>query len=104
MAWSTVTIGMVSPKPDDCGVSLLSRSSYKVQKRRCSVFTNLSILSANGTDYFFDFLQNKYSSFSWTEDETQSLYKEVNNFVEIFMGKKLTGHGTQFQNFCLEFS
>ncbi|XP_043286141.1 voltage-gated potassium channel subunit beta-2 isoform X2 [Venturia canescens] len=48
MAWSTVTIGMVSPKPDDCGVSLLSRSSYK----------------------------NKYSSFSWTEDETQSLYKE----------------------------
>ncbi|XP_057333403.1 voltage-gated potassium channel subunit beta-1 isoform X2 [Microplitis mediator] len=47
MAWSTVTIGMVS-KPDDCGVSFLSRSSYK----------------------------NKYSSFSWTEDETQSLYKE----------------------------
>ncbi|XP_034947370.1 voltage-gated potassium channel subunit beta-2 isoform X2 [Chelonus insularis] len=48
MAWSTVTIGMVS-KPDDCGVSFLSRSSYK----------------------------NKYSSFSWTEDETQSLYKEA---------------------------
>ncbi|KAK0177941.1 hypothetical protein PV328_001935 [Microctonus aethiopoides] len=47
MAWSTVTIGMVS-KPDDCGVSFLSRSSYK----------------------------NKYSSFSWTEDETQSLYKD----------------------------
>ncbi|KAH0535835.1 voltage-gated potassium channel subunit beta-2 [Cotesia glomerata] len=47
MAWSTVTIGMVS-KPDECGVSFLSRSSYK----------------------------NKYSSFSWTEDETQSLYKE----------------------------
>ncbi|TGZ45951.1 Voltage-gated potassium channel subunit beta-2, partial [Temnothorax longispinosus] len=38
MAWSTVTIGMVSSKPEDCG--------------------------------------NKYSSFSWTEDETQSLYKE----------------------------
>ncbi|KYN26790.1 Voltage-gated potassium channel subunit beta-2 [Trachymyrmex cornetzi] len=48
MAWSTVTIGMVSSKPEDCGVSFLSRSSYK----------------------------NKYSSFSWTEDETQSLYKE----------------------------
>ncbi|XP_011313874.1 voltage-gated potassium channel subunit beta-2 [Fopius arisanus] len=48
MAWSTVTIGMVSSKPDDSGVSFLSRSSYK----------------------------NKYSSFSWTEDETQSLYKE----------------------------
>ncbi|XP_012288261.1 voltage-gated potassium channel subunit beta-2 [Orussus abietinus] len=46
MAWSTVTIGMVSAKPEDCGVSFLSRSSYK------------------------------YSSFSWTEDETQSLYKE----------------------------
>ncbi|KOC68022.1 Voltage-gated potassium channel subunit beta-2 [Habropoda laboriosa] len=49
MAWSTVTIGMVSAKPEDYGVSFLSRSSYK----------------------------NKYSSFSWTEDETQSLYKEV---------------------------
>ncbi|XP_053993745.1 voltage-gated potassium channel subunit beta-2 isoform X1 [Hylaeus anthracinus] len=48
MAWSTVTIGMVSAKPEDYGVSFLSRSSYK----------------------------NKYSSFSWTEDETQSLYKE----------------------------
>ncbi|XP_026301967.1 voltage-gated potassium channel subunit beta-2 isoform X4 [Apis mellifera] len=48
MAWSTVTIGMVSSKPEDCGVSFFSRSSYK----------------------------NKYSSFSWTEDETQSLYKE----------------------------
>lgn len=30
MAWSTVTIGMVSSKPEDCGVSFLSRSSYKV--------------------------------------------------------------------------
>ncbi|KAI4496133.1 voltage-gated potassium channel subunit beta-2-like isoform X2 [Vespa mandarinia] len=29
MAWSTVTIGMVSSKPEDCGVSFLSRSSYK---------------------------------------------------------------------------
>ncbi|XP_046422711.1 voltage-gated potassium channel subunit beta-2 isoform X2 [Neodiprion virginianus] len=48
MAWSTVTIGMVSTKSEDCGMSFLSRSSYK----------------------------NKYSSFSWTEDETQSLYKE----------------------------
>lgn len=30
MAWSTVTIGMVSAKPEDYGVSFLSRSSYKV--------------------------------------------------------------------------
>ncbi|XP_026301969.1 voltage-gated potassium channel subunit beta-3 isoform X5 [Apis mellifera] len=30
MAWSTVTIGMVSSKPEDCGVSFFSRSSYKV--------------------------------------------------------------------------
>ncbi|XP_017877055.1 voltage-gated potassium channel subunit beta-2 isoform X3 [Ceratina calcarata] len=52
MAWSTVTIGMVSSKPDDYGVSFLSRSSYK----------------------------NKYSSFSWTEDETQSLYKEQDGY------------------------
>lgn len=27
------------------------------------------------------YFQNKYSSFSWTEDETQSLYKEVRFIV-----------------------
>lgn len=35
MAWSTVTIGMVSSKPEDCGVSFLSRSSYKVSMYTC---------------------------------------------------------------------
>ncbi|XP_066584450.1 voltage-gated potassium channel subunit beta-2 isoform X2 [Prorops nasuta] len=29
MAWSTVTIGMASSKPDDCGMSFFSKSSYK---------------------------------------------------------------------------
>ena len=30
MAWSTITIGMASSKPEDGMSSLLSRSSYKV--------------------------------------------------------------------------
>lgn len=54
MAWSTITIGMSSSKPEEGMSSLLSRSSYK----------------------------NKYSSFSWTEDETQSLYKEGTDWKE----------------------
>ncbi|XP_033210367.1 voltage-gated potassium channel subunit beta-2 isoform X3 [Belonocnema kinseyi] len=54
MAWSTITIGIVSSKHEEGMSSFLSRSSYK----------------------------NKYSSFSWTEDETQSLYKEGSELKE----------------------
>ncbi|XP_021927107.1 voltage-gated potassium channel subunit beta-2 isoform X2 [Zootermopsis nevadensis] len=48
MAWSPLTMGLVSGKLDDGGLPLISRSSIK----------------------------NKYSSYSWTEDETQSSNKE----------------------------
>ncbi|PSN38408.1 Voltage-gated potassium channel subunit beta-2 [Blattella germanica] len=44
MAWSPLTMGLVSGKLEDGGVPLFARSSFK----------------------------NKYSSFSWTEDETQA--------------------------------
>ncbi|XP_049843263.1 voltage-gated potassium channel subunit beta-2-like [Schistocerca gregaria] len=43
MAWSPLTMGLVSGKVDDSGMPLFTRPSFK----------------------------NKYSSFSWTEDETQ---------------------------------
>ena len=106
MAWSTVTIGMVSSKPDDCGVSFLSRSSYKVilcRKKIFGIFHRIyriihriieeagscrpqNICSASKrimlAIFTFSF-QNKYSSFSWTEDETQSLYKEVRSRIRI---------------------
>lgn len=55
MAWSTVTIGMVSPKPEDCGMNFFSKSSFKVRKAKnvncrviffgfCCVSTNVIIL------------------------------------------------------------
>ncbi|KAG8228917.1 hypothetical protein J437_LFUL009140 [Ladona fulva] len=47
MAWSPVTMGLVSGKLED-GMSLFARASFK----------------------------NKYSTFSWTEDETQAPNKE----------------------------
>jgi len=47
MAWSTVTIGMVSSKPEDCGVSFLSRSSYKVFKISNTIYIVLYIVILN---------------------------------------------------------
>ncbi|KAG7201480.1 hypothetical protein KM043_004240 [Ampulex compressa] len=72
MAWSTVTIGMVSSKPEDYGVSFLSRSSYK----------------------------NKYSSFSWTEDETQSLYKEEYAWKEKSADEETRKHSDKLRDVC----
>ncbi|OAD52170.1 Voltage-gated potassium channel subunit beta-2 [Eufriesea mexicana] len=72
MAWSTVTIGMVSSKPEDCGVSFLSRSSYK----------------------------NKYSSFSWTEDETQSLYKEEYGWKEKSADDETRKYSDKLRDVC----
>uniref|UniRef100_A0A1B6BY05 NADP-dependent oxidoreductase domain-containing protein n=1 Tax=Clastoptera arizonana TaxID=38151 RepID=A0A1B6BY05_9HEMI len=48
MAWSPLAMGLVSGKIDDGGLPLLAKSSLK----------------------------NKYASFSWTEDETQSANKD----------------------------
>lgn len=50
MAWSPISIGFSQGKDDSCGnVQLFSRASFR----------------------------NKYSSFSWTEDETAAQNKEV---------------------------
>lgn len=48
MAWSTVTIGMVSAKTEDCGMSFLSKSSYKVRVKDLLSIA-LIILSLNFT-------------------------------------------------------
>lgn len=49
MAWAPLTMGLISGKIEDSTISLMPRSSLK----------------------------NKYSSFSWAEDETTN--KEVND-------------------------
>ncbi|XP_063223445.1 voltage-gated potassium channel subunit beta-2 [Bacillus rossius redtenbacheri] len=54
MTWSPLTMGLVSGKLEEGGVSLFSRSSIK----------------------------NKYSSFSWTEDETQAANKESYSWIK----------------------
>nr|CAD7427234.1 unnamed protein product [Timema monikensis] len=54
MTWSPLTMGLVSGKLEDGGMPLFARASFK----------------------------NKYSSFSWTEDETQAANKEGYTWIK----------------------
>lgn len=53
MAWSPISMGLSQGK-DDSNIQLFSRASFR----------------------------NKYSSFSWTEDETAAANKDVGTFVK----------------------
>lgn len=109
MAWSPLTMGLVSGKLEDGSMSLFQRSSFKVGVNASNMFfyccvqgeikifcsINIELFFQITQNYFhyiekifsvlvilllllimyyilFIFLQNKYSSFSWTEDETQA--------------------------------
>lgn len=56
MAWSPISMCMAQSK-DDSGVQLFSRASFR----------------------------NKYSSFSWTEDETVAANKEVCTYLNLLI-------------------